>query len=345
MDEKTKLNHPKANKLKEKKMKKTFTLISVAYVALVILILEIITAPSTEQPLNQPTTPKVIATQFEDENLLQQIHAYAKENNSPPIDAKIDTVWKAIPGYNGLEVNIEQSYLNMWPSEEFIKEKLIFKERVPKIHLEDLSAAPIYKGNPEKPMVSFLINVAWGDEFIPPILEALKKHDVYATFFFDGSWTKKNPELARQIFSEGHEIGNHAYSHPDLKTYSKAQTRKELKMTNDVIQETLNIEPKWFAPPSGSFKDETVEIARELNMYTILWTVDTIDWRKPNTSQMVNRVVSEVHNGAMVLMHPTKPTAEGIDQMISQIKKKGYHLGTVTEMMDETRILPNPKNN
>lgn len=325
-------------------MKTKFLLANFLFIAFIVLILEIITTPhETEQANHHPVEKSIIPTQFENENLLEQIHAYANQYNTPPIDAKIDRVWKLIPGYNGLNINIEESYLNMWPDEQFDENKMIYEETSPKVHFSDLPPSPIYKGNPEKPMVTFLINVAWGNEFIPPILETLKKHDVKATFFFDGSWTKKNPDLAKAIHNDKHEIGNHAYSHPDLKTFSNEQTMNELKRTNDIIEETLNVKPKWFAPPSGSFKDETIKIAHKLDLFTILWTTDTIDWRNPNPSEMANRVVSEVHNGTMILMHPTKSSAEGLEQMITEIQKKGYQLGTVSDMMDEKRILPAPQ--
>lgn len=325
-------------------MKKKFLLANILYIALIVLVLEVITAPTKlEQTTDELATNNLIPTQFENENLLEKIHAYASENTMPPIDAKIDPVWKRIPGYNGLEIDIEESYLNMWPDEQFDEKKVAYKETSPQVHLEDLPPSPIYKGNPEKPMVTFLINVAWGNEFILPILETLKKHDVKATFFFDGSWTKKNPDLAKAIYNDQHEIGNHAYSHPNLASSSNEKTMQELKMTNEIIEETLKIKPKWFAPPSGSFKDATVKIAHKLDMFTILWTVDTVDWRNPNSSQMVGRVVSEVQNGTMILMHPTKPTAEGLEQMIIEIQKKGYELGTVSDMMDEKRILPKVK--
>ena len=226
----------------------------------------------------------------------------------------------------------------MWTSNEFDEKKVVFKETSPEIHLKDLPPAPIYRGNPEKPMVTLLINVAWGNEFIPQMLKTLNEHEVKATFFFDGSWVQKNPDIAKQIYKEKHEIGNHAYSHPDLKHKSPKETEMELIKTNDVIEETLEIKPIWFAPPSGSFNQETIEVARKLDMLTILWTVDTVDWRNPSTAEMVSRVVSEVDNGAMILMHPTRPTAEGLDKMIRDIKEKGYVLGTVSEMMSENRI-------
>lgn len=274
----------------------------------------------------------------ENTNLIESIQNFAETNDDKPIDAVVDRVWKAIPGYNGLVVDIEKSYERMAPLNQFEEQNVVFKEIPPTISLQDLGPSPIYKGNEEKAMVAFLINVAWGDEFIPPILEALKKHDVQATFFLDGSWTQKNPELAKLLIGNGHEIGSHAYSHPDLANSSAEKTRMELEKTNSVIKDTLGITPKWFGPPSGSFNQNTIDIARELNMFTVLWTVDTVDWKIPDTHAMVNRVVNQVDNGTMVLMHPTKPTAQGMEEMILGIQEKGLVIGTVTELLSEQRL-------
>ena len=228
------------------------------------------------------------------DDLYRKIQMYSEQYEIKPIDAKVDRVWKAMPGYNGLGVNIKASYKKMKANGEFDKNKIIYKEIAPNVHLEDLASEPIYRGNPQKPMVAFLINVAWGNEYIPGILKVLNDHQIKATFFFDGSWVKKNPDLAKTIKDAGHEIGNHAYSHPNLQQRSEAETMEELKKTNDVIQATLGITPKWFAPPSGSFNKVTIQVADRLDMKTILWTVDTVDWRKPATSEMVRRVVSKV---------------------------------------------------
>nr|WP_255367891.1 polysaccharide deacetylase family protein [Psychrobacillus sp. OK032] len=275
---------------------------------------------------------------FKTDSLYQEIQNYSKQHDIKPIDAKVDRVWKAIPGYNGLIVNIKASYEKMKKEGVFNKNKIVYKEISPNVHLDDLDPQPIYRGNPEKPMVTLLINVAWGNEYIPAILKTLNTHQVKATFFFDGSWVKKNPDIAKMISKEGHEIGNHAYSHPDLNQRSRIETLEEIKKTNDVIQATIGMKPKWFAPPSGSFNQETINVAHELEMKTILWTVDTVDWKKPSPSEMVTRVVTKVENGSMILMHPTEPVAEGLDSMISTIKAKGYQLGTVSDLMSEKRI-------
>ncbi|PIC78020.1 hypothetical protein CSV74_00395 [Sporosarcina sp. P19] len=273
------------------------------------------------------------------DRLTTELESFSKAHHIPAVDAKVDRVWKAIPGYNGLEVDLEASYKKMKATGKLDESKVVYKETSPSVHLKDVGPHPIFKGNPDKPMVSFLINVAWGNEYIPEILDVLKKHKTKASFFFDGSWVSKNPDLAKLIYNDGHEIGNHAYSHPDLQQKSEAETMEELKMTNEVIIKTLGISsPKWFGPPSGSFNQQTVETASQLGMHTVLWTVDTVDWKKPATHEMVNRVVSKVENGSMVLMHPTKPVAEGMEDMITQITEKGFRLGTVSELMSEKRV-------
>ncbi|MDW0117859.1 polysaccharide deacetylase family protein [Sporosarcina thermotolerans] len=285
-----------------------------------------------------PNKAAFLNSKMEKDELYKEIQSKSEQHEVKPIDAKIDRVWKAIPGYNGLRVDVEASYKKMKKAGEYDESMLVFEEIPPAVHLDDLEPQPIFRGNPEKPMVSLLINVAWGNEFIPPILKILDEHEVKATFFFDGSWTKANPDLAIMIYKKGHEIGNHAYSHPDLQKRSKAETMEEITKTNDVIFETLNVQAKWFGPPSGSFNQQTVDVAHELKMKTILWTVDTVDWRKPEPTEMVNRVVSKVENGAMILMHPTDPVAKGLDRMIREINSKGLRIGTVNDLMSEKRI-------
>ncbi|WP_059105212.1 polysaccharide deacetylase family protein [Shouchella shacheensis] len=273
-----------------------------------------------------------------DDSLLKEIEEHAKAVDVPAVDARVDPVWKAIPGYSGLEINVEKSYDKMRELGSFDQTKLVFEEARPNVHLEDLSPSPIYKGNEQKPMVSLLINVAWGDEYLPEMLKVLQAHEVRATFFLDGSWVKNTPQLARMIKEEGHEIGNHAYSHPNMENLSREEIDEELIQTNDVIRATLDVTPKWFAPPSGAFNDAVVEQADVLGMGTILWSVDTIDWKKPEPSVMVERVLNHVHAGAMILMHPTESASRGLEQMITGVQKQGFQLGTVSELMDETRM-------
>ncbi len=275
--------------------------------------------------------------------LYDEIEKKANEYHVPASDAKIDPIWKAIPGYNGIEVDIGASYEKMKKDGKFNEEKLIFKQVKPLIHLEELPPAPIYKGHPEKPMVSFIINVAWGNEYLSGMLATLKEHHVSATFFLEGRWAQKNPELAKMISEAGHEVGNHSFTHPDMKNLSNDKIRQEITKTNQVIKATTDIEPEWFAPPSGSYRDDVVKIASEEKLRTIMWSVDTIDWQKPTPNVLINRVMSKVHNGAIILMHPTFSTEQSLDQLITQMKAKNLQIDTVSELMSEERVLNQPK--
>ncbi|MDQ1146696.1 putative sporulation protein (polysaccharide deacetylase family) [Bacillus sp. SORGH_AS 510] len=271
--------------------------------------------------------------------LYQDIVKKAPTYEIPPTDAKVDRVWKAIPGYNGIKVDIDASYKSMKSKGVFDEKKLQFTQVKPKIHLKDLPPTPIYKGHPDKPMVSFIINVAWGNEYLPSMLATLKRHNVSASFFLEGNWVKKNPDVAKMIVSAGHEVGNHSYSHPDMKRLTAAQSREQITKTNSIIEAATGEKPVWFAPPSGSYRDETIRVADELNMLTVMWTVDTVDWQKPSPDVLINRVMSKIDKGSMVLMHPTESTAKSLDRLITLIEEKNLEIGTVSELMSEERIL------
>jgi probable sporulation protein (polysaccharide deacetylase family) len=313
----------------------------VAVFCLALLALAVFIALSGKEP--QPAGPDgadkvIISPEAKRSDLYREIEEKGADYRIKPVDAVVDPVWKAIPGYNGLEIDVDASYLEMVSAGKFDHSKIVFRQLAPGVKLDDLDPQPIYRGNPEKPMVAFLINVAWGNEYIPSILETLAHQQVKATFFFDGSWVKRNPGLTVTIYNHNHEIGNHAYSHPDLKLCSEAKIRSEISKTNETIEDIVGVKPLWFAPPSGSFNELTVQIAHQLGLKTILWTVDTVDWKDPEPAEMVRRVVSQVEKGSMVLMHPTKPTVEGLEAMITEIKQKGYHFGTVSDLMAENRI-------
>ncbi|MDQ0217029.1 hypothetical protein ELQ35_09140 [Peribacillus cavernae] len=275
----------------------------------------------------------------QEDSLYLEIENNAKEYEAPPRPARIDPIWKAVPGYNGVKVDIKASYHVMKKSGKFDEKKLIYKQVPPKTHLSDLEPAPIYRAHPEKPVVSFLVNVAWGNEYVQSMLTTLKKNDVKATFFLEGRWAKNNPALAKMIEEEGHEIGNHSYSHPNMKTLPAPASQMELQKTNEVIEAVTKVKSQWFAPPSGSYRDETVKIADSLGMGTIMWSVDTIDWQKPSPDVLTTRVLSKIHPGAFVLMHPTKSSADSLETLIREIKKKNLHIVTVSAAVEETRIV------
>ncbi len=271
------------------------------------------------------------------DRLHEEIQQAAEKYSEKPVDAVVDRVWKKTPGYNGIEIDVDKSYKKMKAKGTFKENMLVFKEIAPSVHLQDLPPSPIYRANPNKPSVSFIINVAWGNEYIDSMLDTLKKHHIKATFSLEGRWVKNNPEMARAIAKEGHELGNHSYTHPDMQRLSMQAAVKEIVDTNKVIEEVTGTKPALFGPPSGSFNDTTVKAAASVGMETILWTVDTVDWRKPTPEALINRVVPKLHNGALVLMHPTDSTAKSLETLITSIEKT-YVIVPVGEALLEDRI-------
>lgn len=271
------------------------------------------------------------------DSLYNEIAEKSTQYYEAPENAYIDRVWKKTPGRNGIQVNIEASYKKMKKNKRFDESLLVLEQIPPEISLEDLEPSPIFRGHPKKNVVAFMINVSWGEEYIPEILNILNEQKVKATFFIEGKWAKENTNLVKMIDEQGHTIGNHAYNHPDMARLSYEENTDQVIQTNHIIEAIIEKRPKWFAPPSGSYTMEVVEAAHHLNMETILWTVDTIDWRNPSVSVMLNRVLTKIHPGAMVLMHPTSSVANGLEQMITELKNLGYQIRTVDSLLSSDR--------
>ncbi|RAP76213.1 polysaccharide deacetylase family protein [Paenibacillus montanisoli] len=279
----------------------------------------------------------VFASSGVNAKLMETIQAEAAKRRIAPVDAIVDRVWKAIPGYNGLEVDVEKTYRLMENAPENEPIRFVYKEVEPKVTLESLGRHPIYKGNPNKPMAALMINVAWGNEFIPSMLSTLRKENVKATFFFDGSWLKKNTDVAKQIQAEGHEISNHAYTHPNMSQLDRRSAYNQIAKTEALLQATLKVKNHWFAPPSGDFNQMTVDVAAEQGLKTVLWTLDTVDWMHPPASSIIRKVRTRVEPGSLILMHPTDSSSAALAGIISAIKQKGLMLGTVSETLSSKR--------
>lgn len=282
------------------------------------------------------TFMSVNRSEAEKAQLKAEIEKQAISLSEKASDAYIDRVFHAIPGYNGIEVDIEATYqynVNLARGEKI---HFIYRETEPSVHLDDLGLQPIYMGNPNKKSVAFMVNVAWGNDELVQILEILKKEDVKLTFFLDGSWLKDNMELAKRIQDEGHELSNHAYSHPDMSKLSREQQLQQITKTNDLLIQ-LGVTTPWFAPPSGDFNQTTLEVTKELNMHTVLWTLDTIDWKHPPASSVITKINKMLKPGSLVLMHPTDTTVNSLSALIEIAKEKGLKVTTVSETLSNER--------
>lgn len=194
---------------------------------------------------------------------------------------------------------------------------------------------PVYQGNEKEKTICLMVNVFWGEQYIQPMLDIFKQEGIPATFFIGGTWAKDFPDLVKEIAAAKQEIGSHGYAHPHPDNLSKTDNIKDIKKAEEIIYKTTGKRPLLYAPPYGEKGPSVLKAAEETGYKFILWSVDTIDWQKPDPSVIVQRVLGKAHNGAFVLMHPTAPTVQALPTIIKDLKQKGYKFVTVGQALKE----------
>ncbi len=183
--------------------------------------------------------------------------------------------------------------------------------------------------------VALCCNVFWGEEYLPRMLEILEKENVKVTFFIGGTWAQENPELLKEIAAKGHELGNHSYNHPHVNQLNKEENKRQITRTEELVETICGYKTKWYAPPYGEYNDTVLAAAEELQYPVVLWSIDTVDWKRPPKELIRQRVIKKLHNGAIILMHPTEPTSEALEELVHEIKERGYALQTLSVLMGE----------
>ena len=183
-----------------------------------------------------------------------------------------------------------------------------------------VSDEAIYHGNKNSNYVTLMINVYWGNEFLPDMLEVLNGYEIKTTFFVGGQWAEKYPELLQSIYENGHEIGNHGYFHKNHDTLNYDQNIIEISSTHSMVKASIGVEMNLFAPPSGAFNKTTLKAAYQLGYKTIMWSKDTIDWRDKNADIIFSRATKNVVGGDLILMHPTEYTLLALPQILEYYK-------------------------
>ncbi len=192
----------------------------------------------------------------------------------------------------------------------------------------------IVKGDTSKKQVIITINAGFGERSADGILKALAKHKIKSTFFLVGKWIEGHPEITKRIAREGHEIFNHSYDHPDYTKISPEEIKSDLQKMDDVLYKVIGIRTRpYYRAPFG-YRNEKVNLAaQEAGFQHIYWSIDSIDWREGETGETIkNRVLSNLHPGAIILLHIDDiPTGDIMDELIIEIKARGYEIVSLTE--------------
>lgn len=189
----------------------------------------------------------------------------------------------------------------------------------------------IYKGNVNEKKVSLMFNVYENSEVVNQILSILQEKNVKATFFVGGCWADDNENTLKNIIDSGNELGNHGYFHKDHARISYEKNKEEILNTEKIVSALCEYKTTLFAPPSGSFSYDTLEVADTLGYKTIMWSKDTIDWRDKSVSKIVERATKNPENGDLILMHPKNHTVEALGTIIDFYQELGFELVCVGE--------------
>jgi peptidoglycan/xylan/chitin deacetylase (PgdA/CDA1 family) len=217
----------------------------------------------------------------------------------------------------------------------------VWRELKAGITAADYPTAVIDRGNPARLQVTLMINVAWGNEYLPEMLDVLEQQGVTTTFFPVGRWAERFPELLGEIYSRGHECGNHGYS--DSEVFSGLDypaAVESLRKANEVVARITGQTPRWFTPHKGEYNPAALEAAAAQKMRLLLWTLDTVDWQKPGEEVMARRILDNLVPGAIILMHPTEQSAGFLRLVLPEIKAQGYEVVTMSTLLSPSPICP-----
>lgn len=170
----------------------------------------------------------------------------------------------------------------------------------------------------------------------PAILDALKKHNVPATFFLVGNYFETQPDLVKRMVAEGHTVGNHTYSHPDMSKIADTESFRAELEKNEALYEKITGEKmaKLYRPPQGKFCESNLKMAQELGYRTVFWSLAYVDWYEndqPTHDEAFGKLLPRAHAGAVVLLHSTSKTnAEILDDLLTRWENAGFTFGKLT---------------
>ncbi|EMT50106.1 delta-lactam-biosynthetic de-N-acetylase [Brevibacillus borstelensis] len=202
----------------------------------------------------------------------------------------------------------------------------------------------IFLGDTSKKELFLTFDNGYENGFTPRILDILKEKKVPATFFVTGHYVKDQPELLKRMTAEGHIIGNHSWSHPDMTQISNERIKEELdKVKQAVAEVTGQKEMAFLRPPRGIFSDRTLAVSKKLGYTNVFWSIAYKDWdtkAQKGWKYAYDSVLAQLHPGAVILLHSvSRDNAEALGKIIDAARAQGYEFKSL-DLLRPT--LPHP---
>lgn len=193
---------------------------------------------------------------------------------------------------------------------------------------------PIYSVQTEEKKIAITFDAAWTNQDTDELIKILKKHSAKATFFIVGDWAEKFPESVKAFHNAGHTIANHSDTHKAFSKCSREEIQNEIVNCNKKLEAITGDKITLLRAPSGDYTDQSMEVAKVLEMETIQWNVDSLDYTGLSVDEIVQRVLSRIENGSIVLFHNgVDNTAEALDKILTELEKQGYSFVSVNDLI------------
>ncbi|KGK89749.1 polysaccharide deacetylase [Desulfosporosinus sp. HMP52] len=229
---------------------------------------------------------------------------------------------------------------------------LAYRENVTSVFSGKLK--PIYSVNIDSKAIGLTFDISWGEKTAEPILDILKQEDIRATFFLSSPWADKHQELVRRMVAEGHEIGSHGNRHIDLNTLASEEIEKEIITAQQVLEPLTNQKIRLLRPPNGAYNNKVIAAADKLGYRVIQWSVDSLDWKRPGPSAVINNVLngsragSGAKAGDIILFHASDSapdTVEALPTVIKSLRLQGNALIPVGQLLSKASSTWPPESN
>jgi len=198
----------------------------------------------------------------------------------------------------------------------------------------------------DEPYVAMTFDDGPSPENTPRLLDILKERDIKATFFMIGENAARFPEIVKRVLAEGHEIGNHSWSHPLLSKMTDDDVREQIQKTQDAITQACGYTPKLLRPPYGGFTTRQRRWANDIfGVKIIFWDVDPLDWKILDSAHVESEILKQTKPGSIILSHDThKTTVDAMPVTLDSLLADGFKFATVSKLiaMDHP-VEPKPK--
>ena len=198
-----------------------------------------------------------------------------------------------------------------------------------------------YADDTDEKVMYITFDAGYENGYTEKILDVLKKHQVKAAFFLVGNYIETSPELVKRMVEEGHLVGNHTYTHPDMSSISTIGSfEKELKQLEEKYREVTGKEmKKYYRPPQGKYSEANLKMASDMGYKTVFWSLAYVDWYEsdqPTKEEAFEKLIPRAHPGAIVLLHSTSRTnSEILDELLTRWEDMGYEFRSVEELGQE----------